>query len=76
MFPIAARLLCALSFSVFACVSMMAQTERPAVIQQIRSHSKGLAVWWMGNAGWLIKGDNVLIGIDLDLSRSARSMLL
>jgi L-ascorbate metabolism protein UlaG (beta-lactamase superfamily) len=72
MFPIAARLLCALSFSVFACVSMMAQTERPAVIQQIRSHSKGLAVWWMGNAGWLIKGDNVLIGIDLDLSRSGK----
>lgn len=38
------------------------------MLQQIRSHNKGLAVWWVGNAGWLIKADNILIGIDLDLS--------
>ena len=52
----------------------LAQTENtpPAVVEQIRSHSKGMAVWWVGNAGWLIKGDSVLIGIDLDLSRSGK----
>ncbi len=37
------------------------------VLNQIRSHHKGIAVWWMGNAGWLIKSDDVLIGTDLTL---------
>jgi len=39
-----------------------------AVIDEIRSHQKGLAVWWTGNAGWVIKSDGLLIGTDLDLS--------
>jgi L-ascorbate 6-phosphate lactonase len=42
------------------------------VIDQIRAHEKGLAVWWVGNAGWLIKSDNVLIGVDLDLSTAGK----
>jgi hypothetical protein len=25
-----------------------------AVIEQVRSHHQGIAVWWVGNAGWLI----------------------
>lgn len=37
------------------------------ILGQIRAHHRGLAVWWMGNAGWLIKSDNLLIGTDLDL---------
>ena len=37
------------------------------VREQLQSHKQGLALWWVGNAGWLIKADNVLIGIDLDL---------
>jgi L-ascorbate metabolism protein UlaG (beta-lactamase superfamily) len=39
-----------------------------ATLEQIQQHKRGLAVWWVGNAGWLIKADTVLIGIDLDLS--------
>jgi L-ascorbate 6-phosphate lactonase len=38
------------------------------VLDQVRSHHKGVAVWWVGNAGWLIKADDLLIGTDLDLS--------
>jgi L-ascorbate metabolism protein UlaG (beta-lactamase superfamily) len=38
-----------------------------AILDEIRSHKEGLAVWWMGNSGWLIKSDGVLIGTDLDL---------
>ena len=38
-----------------------------ATIDQVRSHHQGLALWWTGNAGWLIKADDFLIGIDLDL---------
>ena len=44
----------------------------PTVLDQIRAHKTGLAVWWVGNAGWLIKADNVLIGIDLDLSTTSK----
>jgi L-ascorbate metabolism protein UlaG (beta-lactamase superfamily) len=43
-----------------------------SVVEQIRAHDSGLAIWWVGNAGWLIKADNVLIGIDLDLSRAGK----
>jgi L-ascorbate metabolism protein UlaG (beta-lactamase superfamily) len=47
--------------------------EQPApVLDQIRSHHKGIAIWWTGNAGWLIKSDNLLIGIDLDLSNDEK----
>ena len=35
---------------------------------EIRAHRQGLAVWWTGNAGWLIKSNELLIGVDLDLS--------
>ncbi|GAB4124352.1 MAG: hypothetical protein Kow001_21290 [Acidobacteriota bacterium] len=44
-----------------------AANEPPSTIEQIRSHRDGLAVWWTGNAGWLIKADDFLVGIDLDL---------
>ncbi len=58
----------------FVAVALMLSVEfasaqqAPQVLDQIRSHRKGLAAWWVGNAGWLIKADEVLIGIDLDLS--------
>jgi L-ascorbate 6-phosphate lactonase len=41
-------------------------------LEQIRAHKSGLAIWWVGNAGWLIKADSVLIGIDLDLSAAGK----
>ncbi len=37
------------------------------ILGQIRARHQGLAVWWMGNAGWLIKSGDLLIGTDLDL---------
>lgn len=42
------------------------------VLGQVRSHHKGIAVWWVGNAGWLIKADDLLVGIDLDLSNEEK----
>jgi L-ascorbate metabolism protein UlaG (beta-lactamase superfamily) len=49
--------------------SMPAQTTPRSknLIGQIRDHRKGIALWWVGNDGWLIKSDGVLIGTDLDL---------
>jgi L-ascorbate metabolism protein UlaG (beta-lactamase superfamily) len=34
--------------------------------------ARDLAVCWLGNAGWLLRGDGRLIGIDLDLERANR----
>jgi len=44
-----------------------------AVLREIRAHHKGIAIWWAGNAGWLIKSDDLLIGIDLDLSTEEKA---
>ncbi len=49
-----------------------AMPEANAVLDQVRSHHKGIAVWWVGNAGWLIKADELLIGTDLDLSNEEK----
>jgi L-ascorbate metabolism protein UlaG (beta-lactamase superfamily) len=52
----------------FVLYSLHCYAAGSQLAEQIRSHKKGLAVWWVGNAGWLIKADETLIGIDLDLS--------
>jgi L-ascorbate metabolism protein UlaG (beta-lactamase superfamily) len=38
------------------------------VVESLQAHKDGTAVWWVGNAGWLVKADDLLIGFDLDLS--------
>ena len=45
------------------------QANRSAdvILAEIRAHHHGVAVWWMGNSGWLIKSDDLLIATDLDL---------
>jgi len=42
------------------------------VLEQIKAHQQGIALWWTGNAGWLIKADRLLIGIDLDLEAAEK----
>ena len=35
------------------------------ILGEIEAHDSGLAVWWTGHNGWLIKADTLLIGTDL-----------
>jgi L-ascorbate metabolism protein UlaG (beta-lactamase superfamily) len=42
------------------------------ILEEIRSHRSGIALWWVGNAGWLVKAGDLLVGIDLDLESSER----
>ena len=58
--------------SVWLPCSLQAQSSLSSkdLLDQIRAHQKGIAIWWMGNDGWLIKSDNILIGTDLDLDSS------
>lgn len=57
-------------FAIVAAVTVGigASQTTPTVLEQIRAHHQGIAVWWVGNAGWLIKVNDLLIGTDLDLS--------
>ena len=43
-----------------------------SILQQIAAKPEGIALWWVGNAGWLIKSNDLLIGIDLDLSNEEK----
>jgi L-ascorbate 6-phosphate lactonase len=43
-----------------------------SVLSQIQSHHNGIAVWWTGNAGWLIKSDDLLMGTDLTLDNDEK----
>lgn len=65
--------------SVIALVALIpaaAQTQ-PAptrLIDDIRAYRSGVAVWWTGHNGWLIKADDVLVGTDLCLEQEDRAV--
>jgi L-ascorbate metabolism protein UlaG (beta-lactamase superfamily) len=42
------------------------------VLDEIRAHRSGIAVWWLGHNGWLIKAGDTLIGTDLVLEEPNR----
>jgi L-ascorbate metabolism protein UlaG (beta-lactamase superfamily) len=44
----------------------------PRILEEIRAHRSGVALWWVGNAGWLVKAGDQLVGIDLDLESEER----
>ena len=44
----------------------------PRIRDEVRAHESGLAVWWTGHNGWLIKSDRLLIGTDLATEDPAR----
>ena len=41
-------------------------------IDQIRDHKSGIGVWWIGQASWIIKSDNLVISTDLFLENRGR----
>ena len=71
------RLVAAFVLSAAAVAAQGPPTPAPAaaptaVGDSIRAHRQGLAVWWMGNAGWIVKADDVAISFDLELGMSNR----
>ena len=48
------------------------QISTPRIRDEVKSHDSGLAVWWTGHNGWLIKSDGLLIGTDLVTEDEAR----
>jgi len=43
-----------------------------SIMAEIREHKEGLALWWTGHNGWLMKAQGVLIGTDLVLADQER----
>ncbi len=41
----------------------MKRDTRP-ILDDLRAHSRGTALWWLGNAGWAIKIDDVTLLVD------------
>jgi L-ascorbate metabolism protein UlaG (beta-lactamase superfamily) len=42
------------------------------MLGEIRAHNQGIALWWTGNDGWLIKSGGILISTDLDLGSGGK----
>jgi len=83
VFPVSSHLRLPIRLRVCLCFLMLAgpilhtshaQEVNPAIrlIDEIKSHSSGTAVWWTGHNGWLIKSDDILIGTDLVLEIDGR----
>jgi L-ascorbate metabolism protein UlaG (beta-lactamase superfamily) len=67
------RLLCAAALIAAAVPAKSQLTSAgKTVLDQIRAHHQGLAVWWTGNDGWLIKSGDLLIATDLDLDAAGK----
>ena len=58
------------------CQGVLAQKQEKTgrLIDQIRAHNTGMAVWWTGHNGWLIKYNDILIGTDLALEDPDRAV--
>jgi L-ascorbate metabolism protein UlaG (beta-lactamase superfamily) len=72
-----ASVLLAASLAIGSTLPLLGQEREPLkptprIHDQLVAHGKGLAVWWVGNAGWLIKADDTLVATDLDLSRDEK----
>src|SRR5574341_986416 len=69
-------LLVASTFMLLMLPTADAQPHNPSrrIIDEIRSHRSGVAIWWTGHNGWLIKADDVLVGTDLCLEQKDRAV--
>jgi L-ascorbate 6-phosphate lactonase len=48
------------------------QIPAPRIVEEIKAHHAGIAVWWTGHNGWLVKSGELLIGTDLTTEDKAR----
>ena len=66
------RFLLLVLFGVSTVLLPSANTAGHAIVNQIHAHRQGIAVWWTGNDGWLIKSGDLLIGLDLTLDNDEK----
>ena len=59
-----------LIFSIFIGVNIQALSQR--MINEIKDHKTGTAVWWIGHNSWVIKSNDLVIATDLFLTEQNR----
>jgi L-ascorbate 6-phosphate lactonase len=57
----------ALSLTCLSTRNAQAAPPESSLLEQIKARHDGIAIWWTGNDGWLIKSGDLLFGTDLDL---------
>jgi L-ascorbate 6-phosphate lactonase len=62
-------------FSLFQYLPAQQATGQSRIIDEIKAHKSGMAVWWTGHNGWLIKYNDMLIGTDLALESEERAVM-
>jgi L-ascorbate metabolism protein UlaG (beta-lactamase superfamily) len=48
------------------------QIPAPRIVDELKAHRSGTALWWTGHNGWLVKSGDLLIGTDLCTEDEAR----
>lgn len=74
MFAKYSKLFLLVFFLSFQISSAQEKVESDRMIDQIKAHTEGMAIWWTGHNGWLIKYNDILIGTDLALESPDRSV--
>ena len=59
-----------LLLGIFVIAPISGQNNR--MIDSIKGHKTGTAVWWIGNNSWIIKSDDLVIATDLFLAEQNR----
>jgi L-ascorbate 6-phosphate lactonase len=59
-------------FLLTICLNIPVFSQNNRMIDEIREHKEGTAVWWAGNDSWIIKSGNLVIATDLYLEERDR----
>lgn len=55
------------------CITAPCFSQRnPKMIDEIRAHTEGMAVWWAGHNSWIIKSGDLVVATDLYLENNER----
>ena len=54
------------------CLNAPVYGQKDRMINEIRMHKDGIAVWWAGHNSWLVKSGDLVIATDLYLENSDR----
>ena len=60
-----------LTFILSAIIPSLGQSQK-RMIEDIRSHKEGTAIWWAGHNSWIIKSGNMVVTTDLHLENDMR----
>jgi len=67
-------LFCQSIIFVYAQTKETKETPSRQILEEIKAHTTGMAIWWTGHNGWLVKSDDILIGTDLALESEDRQV--